>query len=58
MNKTEYITQIDVAKKSHKKRQWINYLVNNTNTFDTEIVLGKKVIVYNQKVINFLKENE
>jgi hypothetical protein len=56
MEKTKYITQIELAKRTNKKRQWINFLVSK-DLFNTEIILGRKVIVYDQKVINFLREN-
>jgi hypothetical protein len=56
LQKDKYVTQHDIAEYTGKARQWISYLVS-VGRLDSEFVLGKKVIVVNQKLMNFLKES-
>lgn len=58
MNDIKYISQIELAKLSNKKKQWINYLVKNTDRFNTVTIAGKLLIIHDQKVINFINENK
>lgn len=53
----KYITQSDLAKKTGKKRQWVNYLVKEKKKFNTETIAGKIFIIWDYVVDNFIKEN-
>lgn len=55
--KDKYITQKELADLTGKKRQWINYLVS-LGRLNSIKILGKKVIIRDQKVENFLKETK
>ena len=52
----EYITQIELAKKSGKKRQWINYLISK-NRLNTEMILGRTVIINDQNSHTHIKKH-
>jgi hypothetical protein len=57
MTEKKYISQIELAKLTCKKRQWINYLAKQKDFFDLETIAGKPVIIWNQKVNNYIREN-